>query len=301
MRDERGRGDETARDYAPTTPAETSDRSSTYETAAPRTRSTQDLDEDTARKTREIRSEIARTREDMSETIDAIQEKLTPGNVAAEAADRVKSAASERVSNMANAVGRRAQSAMETTRRTAGNMAEGAKDNAIPAMLIGTGAAWLIANRMRKGEPRRPRDEWRPSAASYRDSGLRSSREYSVYASEASDDYESTPDRYRAASTFDRDRGWDGQRARRGPNRFQHLLQRNPLMVGAAALAVGAAVGLLIPETERENEWLGEASDNLVDRAQDAVRSAATQVRDAAGDLAGQVANQVVSGKSSSE
>ena len=34
-------------------------------------------------RTEELRSEIAQTRADMSETIDAIQEKLRPGNIAA--------------------------------------------------------------------------------------------------------------------------------------------------------------------------------------------------------------------------
>jgi hypothetical protein len=64
-------------------------------------------------------------------------------------------------------------------------------------------------------------------------------------------------------------------------------------MVGVAAVAVGATVGLALPETETENEWLGENRDTMVEQAQEL----ATQMRQAAGDIAGQVASEVVSGR----
>ena len=86
------------------------------------------------------------------------------------------------------------------------------------------------------------------------------------------------------------------RQAERAVDGFERLLRSNPLMVGAAAMAVGAAVGLALPETERENEWLGEAREELFERAQDVARSTASQVRQAAGEIAGQVANEVVGG-----
>lgn len=49
---------------------------------------------------------------------------------------------------------------------------------------------------------------------------------------------------------------------------FQRVLRENPLAVGAATLALGTAVGLALPRTERENRLLGEARDTLVDKAQ---------------------------------
>jgi hypothetical protein len=74
---------------------------------------------------------------------------------------------------------------------------------------------------------------------------------------------------------------------------FERLLESNPLMVAAAAVAVGATVGLALPETETENEWLGETRDTMVEQAQEV----ATQMRQAAGEIAGQVASEVVSGQ----
>jgi hypothetical protein len=87
----------------------------------------------------------------------------------------------------------------------------------------------------------------------------------------------------------------------RARNAFSELLDSNPLIVGCAAMAVGATIGLALPETERENEWLGDTKESLVERAQDVARNTANQVRKAAGDIAGQVASDVVSGENKSE
>ena len=60
--------------------------------------------------------------------------------------------------------------------------------------------------------------------------------------------------------------GTQGQ-AQRAQSQFQRVLHENPLAVGAAGLALGAAIGLAIPETQRENQALGTARDSVVDRA----------------------------------
>jgi hypothetical protein len=45
-------------------------------------------------------------------------------------------------------------------------------------------------------------------------------------------------------------------------------MEDNPLAVAAGAAILGLALGLLVPETERENRIMGPTRDNLVDRAQ---------------------------------
>ncbi len=57
------------------------------------------------------------------------------------------------------------------------------------------------------------------------------------------------------------------QQAVRAQSQFQRVLQENPLAVGVAGLALGAAIGLAIPETQRENQVLGDARDRMMDRA----------------------------------
>ena len=55
-------------------------------------------------RTREIRAEIAQTREEMSETVNAIQDRLRPGNIASNAAESVKSTVSNAAGNVKSTV-----------------------------------------------------------------------------------------------------------------------------------------------------------------------------------------------------
>ena len=57
------------------------------------------------------------------------------------------------------------------------------------------------------------------------------------------------------------------QQAHRAQGQVQRLLHDNPLAVGAASLALGTAIGLVIPETQRESQVLGGARDTLMDKA----------------------------------
>ena len=71
------------------------------------------------------------------------------------------------------------------------------------------------------------------------------------------------------------------------------FIQENPIISGAVAVALGAALALMIPSTRRERKLIGEASDQVkasvregvadtVDRAKDVVRSATEAAADAA-------------------
>jgi hypothetical protein len=93
------------------------------------------------------------------------------------------------------------------------------------------------------------------------------------------------------------------------------FIQENPIIAGALAIALGAALALMLPSTRRERRLIGEASDEVkasvregleetVDRAKDVVRNAtgaaadvvrkeATKVREAVEDRAESVAEEV--------
>jgi len=78
---------------------------------------------------------------------------------------------------------------------------------------------------------------------------------------------------------------------------FSRALQENPLPVGMVALGLGAAVGLLIPESEQEHRLMGQARDRFMEQAQDTaqdltdkVKSVAGQAMDAAKETAQHVA-----------
>jgi hypothetical protein len=66
---------------------------------------------------------------------------------------------------------------------------------------------------------------------------------------------------------------------------FQVYLPIAELSVNLAVmLGLGAAVGLAVPATERENEWLGEARDSLMEQAKDVISEAGEQARRTAGE-----------------
>ncbi len=76
-------------------------------------------------------------------------------------------------------------------------------------------------------------------------------------------------------------------------SRFQEVFEENPLLIGAAALALGAAIGLSLPSTAKEDELMGDVRDNLMDTAQDKaqdtmqkVQQVATRATEAAKDAA---------------
>ena len=304
-------------------------------------------DPDTERRASEIRQEIDHTRAEMTETIDAIQAKLNPRNIVANATERVKAATTERVREMADTAGETAQEVMNQTRDTAGGIVQAVQQNPVPAALIGLGAAWLLMNRSGSGDggrayqtaPRRYRSysqegegivgtvKSNPVPAVLAGVGLGwlmySGREQQTYGSNR---YEygggrratAGPDRRwnerssvsetaGIASSVSESAGRLATRARdyvgdttqeledqgrRAQNQLQRMMEDSPLLVGAGALMIGAAFGLAVPETEVENQWMGEARDTVMERTQEMAQNAASQVQQAAAGLTDAVTKQ---------
>lgn len=75
-------------------------------------------------------------------------------------------------------------------------------------------------------------------------------------------------------------------RAERVGSRFGDMMQENPLVIGAAAVALGAIVGFAFPTTEKENEIMGETRDRVMDRAQEVASETAQKVQHVAQEAA---------------
>lgn len=138
------------------------------------------------------------------------------------------------------------------------------RHNPIPAALAGVGLSWLAFSSSE------PRD--RQYAAGWGDAS----------GAEGSATQIASRTREYASDTTESMR----RMMRRRGSQFQHMVQDNPLLVGAGALMLGAAFGMAVPETQTENELMGEARDNVVGRARDMARDAASQVQNAAGSVA---------------
>jgi len=69
-------------------------------------------------------------------------------------------------------------------------------------------------------------------------------------------------------------------------SRFERMMHENPLAVGAVAVAAGTAIGLALPSTRFESEYIGETGERLVERVEDVARDALGRVQDAAKQMA---------------
>src|SRR5215210_7000204 len=209
------------------------------------------------------RAEIERTRADMSETVDAIQGRLSPESLKEKAKDRVKEAT----------VGK----AQEAGAGIVGTI----RANPLPAALTGIGLGWLLVSARRESS----------AQGSYRAGAYPHDYQprYEVPGADGpstGQTVERARDRAGEAATQVQDKAGQvasqaqdrvsrlGNQARyqaqRASGGFQRMLQENPLAVGALGVGVGAAVGLAIPETTKEHEVMGEARDTFVEKAQDA-------------------------------
>ena len=70
--------------------------------------------------------------------------------------------------------------------------------------------------------------------------------------------------------------------ARSGGHKVEETFEQNPMVLGAVAAAVGLAVGMTLPATEKESRIMGSKRDELMDKAKDAISDTKDKVRSAA-------------------
>lgn len=113
--------------------------------------------------TEEIRSQIEQTRAGMTQTIDAIQARLSPSRVATEAAETVKEATVDRVKSLAH----RISSALRgVTGVDAERAVAAVTKNPVPAVILGVAATAIVArtlSRSRSGSAAFRADRYRHS------------------------------------------------------------------------------------------------------------------------------------------
>jgi len=173
------------------------------------------------------------------------------------------------------------------------------KDNPIPAALAGIGLGWLAFAGNESHD-----DDYHPARGGYppdEDDATESTMsQVSERVSSAATDVSEAAQRVTSQTremTKDATRR-ARQTGRRAQSELQRMTRDNPLAVGAGALLLGAIVGLAVPESESENEWLGETRDSMLDKAQDLARTATSRAQDAAADLVSDAATRIVGGKS---
>ncbi|MEO8521494.1 MAG: DUF3618 domain-containing protein [Acidobacteriota bacterium] len=299
-------------------------------------------------RTREIRAEIEQTRGEMSETVNAIQDRLRPSNLAADAAESVKSSVRHAAGEQARMVGDAAREFADS------EPVQYVRANPIPTAMVGlgiAGLAWLAfggrdtRGRGDRASGRTARDWRRMSPYDdadrfYRGGAGRGDGGYGGYdrsgvearnasfgdagfgeagypgqsgydAAFASDASSAAGRAWSGAGSEGRSRteagtearSWTdagarelsemgaaaadvGRRAQRTGRQASRTVQRawqqNPLLMGAASAVLGLMVGMAIPETEIENEYMGETRDNALEEVQQTVRDTVGKVQSAA-------------------
>jgi ElaB/YqjD/DUF883 family membrane-anchored ribosome-binding protein len=240
--------------------------------------------------TEEIRARIEETRAEMSGTIDAIQEKLSPDNIKEQAKEMVREATVGRAEDMVSNVS-------QTAKGFGADMLETIKQNPLPAALAGIGIGWLLMKNS-EGSSKKPMQyRYRTDYGTYQtydqdgQTGNKvgqiagqAQQKVGQIAGEAGDKVgQIAGEAGEKVGQLGDQVGQIGEQAQykaeQATDWFQRSLRDNPLAVGAVAVAIGAAAGLLLPETAQEHQIMGEARDNLMDRAQGVVQETVQKVQ----------------------
>jgi len=276
----------------------------------------------------QIRVEIEETRLEMTATVDAIQERLNPSvlmeqakehaqDVVREATDHAKDAVLEATDHAKEAVREATVGRAEEMMHNATDTASGVKStimdtiraNPLPAAIAGISLGWLFLKRSHRSSQRGPvaaysgDHYWQGNANGdmHRTSPGGVGHVAGQVQDRAGEMAGQVQDRVGDMAGRVQDRasgmaeqvadtaGHVAEGAQRMQGRIGEILEDSPLIAGALALTVGAAIGLATPGTEQERELFGETRDNLMRQARGTahemgqkVQRVAEQAQDAA-------------------
>lgn len=235
-------------------------------------RTTSTFADDYDENTEQLRANIEDTRADMSQTINEIQERLSPDYLMDQVKETVREATIGKVGRVMDQVGETLSGVTEPALEMAGRAGNAIKEvgttvgdkiwkNPIPVAMIGLGVGMLLVRNF-SGSSNRSSTPSQRSLEAKGSNGASTLNQVKETASDLADRAKES------ASTVG--------------TRFADMMRTNPLAVGAVAIAAGTAVGLVLPSTRLETEYIGETGERLVDRVGDAARDALGKVQDAA-------------------
>ena len=110
--------------------------------------------------TAQIRSHIEETRAEMSETINAIQERLSPSRVITDAKETVKEATVGRVKSLTERVSGRLSRASAESSLGAQSALQRVRNHRVPVALIGLAATGILLRVVRRSQTRSSAEAW---------------------------------------------------------------------------------------------------------------------------------------------
>jgi len=205
----------------------------------------------------QIRRQIERTRADMSETIDAIQDRLSPERVAGQVKEQVREATIGRAEHMVNDM-------TDSAREAGYGLMDTIRDNPVPAALAAIGLGWLWFKRPSA------HDGWRDGAGD-----RRYGRSDGGYATPGRTGYRDDGYRdpgYRASYGGYRDQAGPGEAVGRAAGRAQDA-------AGRAADTVQGVAGQASDRVQQAAGQAGEAVQGAVDQVQGSAQQLGAQAQ----------------------
>ncbi|WP_310539476.1 DUF3618 domain-containing protein [Phenylobacterium sp.] len=238
------------------------------------------------RSSAEIEREVEQTRGELDRTVEALKDKMTPGQLIDELTQSLKGSGAADIF---------------------GNLGTQVKDNPLALAMVGAGLAWLMIG---KGPPQPgvggAGETVSGSASSLSIAGgadrgaaggLAAGAAHMVH--QASDIAGEVAERVGHTATHLKDQVMDqaghakhrvqatsaqalqaGQGVQRG---FMDMLEQEPLIIGALGIAVGAALGAVMPSTAVEDRTFGGLRDKALDEGRSRLGEGISVAKDAAG------------------
>ncbi|HEV8203417.1 MAG TPA: DUF3618 domain-containing protein [Pyrinomonadaceae bacterium] len=247
---------------------------------------------DSVENTEQLRADIEDTRAEMTQTINEIQERLSPEHLVGQVKETVREATIGKVERVMERVGETISGVTEPALEVAGRAGSAIKEagssvgnsvwkNPIPVAMIGLGVGMLLMRNFRgqRYSSTRRKSSQVPNYAMSNQGQMRQTQ-----GSGTLDHMKETASDLANRSTQAlSDLGTKAKNtASTVGTRFEQILHDNPLAIGVVAVAAGTAVGLVLPSTRFESEYIGETGERLVDRVEDVARGALDKVQDAA-------------------
>jgi ElaB/YqjD/DUF883 family membrane-anchored ribosome-binding protein len=253
--------------------------------------SADDYDENTE----QIRADIEDTRAEMTQTINEIQERLSPEHLMGQVKETVREATIGKVEKVMERVGETISEVSEPALEVAGRAGTAIKEagssvadtvwrNPIPVALIGLGLGMLLVRNFGgqsyySTSSRRTPQRRVPNYAMSNEGQMRQTQQGGGTLDHMKETAGHLADRSTQALSDLRTKAMDG--ASTVTTRLEQLMHDNPLALGAVAVAAGTAVGLVLPSTRFESEYIGHTGEYLVDSVEDVARGALDKVQDA--------------------
>lgn len=245
------------------------------------TRDTGDADVlGSADETEEIRADIEQTRSEMSETIEALQERLSPTALKEQAVDQfqdvrehVKEQVREQIQEAKAAVREATIGKVENMVHTASNTAQDARytvmdtirQNPIPAAMVGLGLAWMFMNRSSTPSRRSTND--------YARVGYSGDQTY--YARQP---YAGGSSYYGNPSYYEEQRGSGGV-VRQGQQAVSNVASRAQDTASNIAGTAGNVASNIADTAGNVASNIADTAGNVVDQAQETVGNLAGQAQ----------------------